>query len=210
MDAVGGTTREAAIDKESDPTVDAERTMSVPRSRAIASLFEGDAGRVRALIARFKGQRLRLESEIRGWSMSGSLPAGSRIQIRCESLAGLGVGDVVAIVFGTTLVAHRIAYVGRCGASKGIVITRGDATMLVDAPAADTDIVGRVIAVDSGAGWVDVAGQEAACSACPGRMCACPRDPAGTGRADRTTPVAMEGPSGGRFPGKCLTTPAIA
>lgn len=95
MDAVGGTTREAAIDKESDSEVDAERTMSVPRSRAIASLFEGDAGRVRALIARFKGQRLRLESEIRGWSMSGSLPAGSRIQIRCESLAGLGVGDVV-------------------------------------------------------------------------------------------------------------------
>ncbi len=158
MDAASGATREAAIDKESDSEVDAERTMSVPRSRAIASLFEGDAGRVRALIARFKGQRLRLESEIRGWSMSGSLPAGSRIQIRCESLAGLGVGDVVAIVFGTTLVAHRIAYVGRCGASKGIVITRGDATMLVDAPAADTDIVGRVIAVDSGAGWVDVAG----------------------------------------------------
>lgn len=126
------------------------------RARAIGILIGRDAGRVRALMVDFKSSGLQLESKIRGWSMAGSLPAGCRIRIRCEHLSGMPAGCVVAFMSGNTLIAHRIAHLGRERAMGAWAITRGDATLLPDAPIGDADVVGRVVAVATEGQWRDV------------------------------------------------------
>ena len=137
------------------PPVDSV-AVNAARLRAMGRLIGSDAGRVRALMAHFKSSGLQLESEIRGWSMTGSLPAGSRIRIRCEHLTGIPEGCVVAFMSGTTLIAHRIAHRGRERAAGAWAITRGDATLLPDAPIGDADVVGRVVAVAIDESWRDV------------------------------------------------------
>ncbi|MFN0160558.1 MAG: hypothetical protein ACKVQQ_04960 [Burkholderiales bacterium] len=123
------------------------------RWNAVAGLMEGDRQRVRNLLARFRAAGASLESEVRGWSMTGCLASGDRIRIHCAAPAIWRRGAVVAAVARGGLVAHRVAWVGRTRRSRGWLIARGDATMLCDAPVAVDDIVGQVTGVDTGSGW---------------------------------------------------------
>ena len=104
------------------------------RLRAAASFFTADPARLRAIMAGFRRRQSVLESEVRGWSMTGTLPDRSRIKIRCGGTAGRSIGDVIAVQLDETLIVHRIAYFGRGRRALDHVITRGDSTLLADPP----------------------------------------------------------------------------
>jgi hypothetical protein len=106
------------------------RTAAVPDSTANQMLAFG------ALLGR-SGKII--ESEISGTSMGSTLPSGCRIRIRPLSSEDYHTGQVVAIVGGTALFAHRIVYRSREG-----VLTRGDSHTWCDLPVAVGTILGVV------------------------------------------------------------------
>ncbi len=80
-----------------------------------------------------------------GSSMEPSVPAGSRLLVQP---IGPGrepdPGDIVVVRRDGLLVAHRLLRSGR-----GAIVTRGDALSKDDAPLPETDLLGRVIAVNA-------------------------------------------------------------
>jgi hypothetical protein len=93
---------------------------------------------------------LEIESEIRGSSMHPTLPAGTRIRIRCGN-APYRPGDIVAIVADPPI-AHRVISCLRRG-SRDYVITRGDASWYCDLPVVEEQILGVVTAQLDADGW---------------------------------------------------------
>lgn len=109
-----------------------------------------------ALAHVLRGTGREFESQVQGVSMRGSLPAGSRIRIRCDGAAGAARGDVVAFVQGDLLVAHRLVGRGRGPRAANFLVTLGDGGVICDPPVAIETVLGTVIACQRGGEWVPV------------------------------------------------------
>lgn len=94
-----------------------------------------------------------IESEIRGWSMGGTLAPGTRIRIHCGTAASYPVGTVIAFVGGVGLVGHRVVGHGRPRAGGALLLTRGDGTLVCDPPIEPGRILGEVIEWRDGVTW---------------------------------------------------------
>ena len=108
--------------------------------------------RILAAAARGEPRRTTIECELRGGSMTSAIDAGSRIRITLNS-APYRAGEVVALMDDARLLVHRIVYVVGRGNGEQVLVTRGDAMMLPDAPVDATAVVGRVVAMRDGARW---------------------------------------------------------
>lgn len=94
-----------------------------------------------------------IESEIRGWSMGGTLAPGTRIRIHCGTAASYPVGTVIAFVGGRGLVGHRVVGHGRRRAGGALLLTRGDGTLVCDPPIEPERVLGEVIEWRDGETW---------------------------------------------------------
>lgn len=102
---------------------------------------------------RFRSTMDIVESRISGHSMRSTLPAGSRIRIQCGNLDGAMSGTVVAFLGGSTLIAHRVVSRGRGPRARDFLLTRGDATIICDAPVQADRVLGVVTHVAIGDQW---------------------------------------------------------
>jgi hypothetical protein len=82
--------------------------------------------------------------------MADAIPRGARIRIVFDD-ASPRAGDVVAFLSGDRVVAHRV--IARCGRAGTMLLTRGDARLLCDAPVPSDAVLGRVTECDPGSGW---------------------------------------------------------
>lgn len=103
-----------------------------------------------ALARLVKKSGLEIESEVHGSSMHPTLPAGSRIRIRCGSTAARP-GDIIVIVADPPIV-HRVVCQRRCR-SRRYTITRGDALWFCDLPVTDDQVLGIVCEQQEGDVW---------------------------------------------------------
>ena len=94
-----------------------------------------------------------IESEIRGWSMGGTVAPGTRIRIRCGTATSYPAGTVIAFVGGRGLVGHRVVGYGRHRASGARLFTRGDGTLVCDPPIEPERVLGDVIEWRDGETW---------------------------------------------------------
>jgi len=101
-----------------------------------------------------------IECRLRGASMAGAIPAGSRIRIALAS-GPYQVGDVVAFMDDAQVVVHRIAHMSgrRDAQGNALIITRGDAMIVPDAPIENRAVLGRLSAMASGTDWRAIGGQ---------------------------------------------------
>ena len=89
-----------------------------------------------------------IESVICGTSMGSTLPTGCRIRIHPVSVSDYHAGQVVALVSGGAILAHRIVYRSRHG-----VLTRGDSRSLCDLPVPFDAVLGIVTEYLMGGEW---------------------------------------------------------
>lgn len=115
------------------------------------------ADRLIALASLFKTQGKQIECRVEGGSMSPTLPASCLVRVDCGARGSYGVGDVVAFIAGRNVVSHRIVHEGRRGRAREYLITLGDDRILPDPPVHEASVLGRVGAVQSGAGWAPLA-----------------------------------------------------
>jgi len=94
-----------------------------------------------------------IESELRGTSMGGTLPNGSRLRLHFDEQPPLDVGDVIAFSAGTGVTVHRIVARGVFGPARSFVLTRGDGSLLVDHPVRATDVLAVVREWKRGDAW---------------------------------------------------------
>ena len=76
--------------------------------------------------------------------MAPAIPDGARIHIRAGTEERCGVGDVIAFVGGSRVIAHRIVYEGRRGAARRFLVAQGDGNWLCDPPVNRSTVVGIV------------------------------------------------------------------
>jgi hypothetical protein len=93
-----------------------------------------------------------IESTIVGRSMGSTLVAGCRVRFRCGA-GPAPLGSVVVVAVDGVLFAHRIVGQGRGTRARAYVITRGDATVLCDAPTEVSRVIGTVAEYSDGGGW---------------------------------------------------------
>jgi hypothetical protein len=115
-----------------------------------------DLARLRALARK---SEVVIHSEIRGSSMRPAIPDGARIRIRSGSEESWRLGQVIAFLAGTRIMAHRIVYEGRGAGARSFVITQGDGNWLCDPPVNRSTVVGQVEAYSTGADWQPIGGQ---------------------------------------------------
>ena len=89
--------------------------------------------------------------------MGSALPAGSRIRIRSGAHDSWGVGDVIAFLAGSRVMAHRIAARGRSGAAEAFFIAQGDNNWLCDPPVHRSAVIGSVEVATAQGDWRPVA-----------------------------------------------------
>ena len=89
--------------------------------------------------------------------MGSALPAGSRIRIKSGADDSWKVGDVIAFLAGSRVMAHRIAARGRFGKAKEFFIAQGDANWLCDPPVHCSAVIGGVEVVTAEGAWQPVA-----------------------------------------------------
>lgn len=80
-----------------------------------------------------------IESEISGTSMGSTLPSGSRIRIQPLPAEEYRIGQTVAFVLGSTIIAHRLVY-----RTSHCVLTRGDNHSWCDLPVPPGAVLGAV------------------------------------------------------------------
>jgi hypothetical protein len=137
------------------------RETRAARLKSLGSFIWQDRARVLAAADRGDARQHVVECELRGASMSGAIPAGSRIRIALRG-PPYHRGEVVAFITDTNLVVHRIVYLQRRGLrrhSPEFMITRGDAMLLPDAPINTRFVLGRVVEMCVGAEWRAINGQ---------------------------------------------------
>ena len=83
-----------------------------------------------------------VECAVAGESMGTAAPDGALVRIRCEGMAGVAVGSVVATMIGGRLSVHRVVHIGRSRSARGWLITHGDANLTCDAPLPEAAVVG--------------------------------------------------------------------
>jgi hypothetical protein len=98
-----------------------------------------------------------IDSTIVGQSMGRTLAAGSRVRIRCADEPA-PAGAVVVVAVEGALFAHRMVGRGRGRRARGYVVTRGDGTVLCDAPVEVDRVIGIVAEYHDGEGWRPVSG----------------------------------------------------
>lgn len=114
--------------------------------------LSGDA--LRAVASLWKRTRRELSARFGGSSMLPTIPPDGLVQLRCGDPPALH--EIVAYVYGDQLVVHRV--VG-FSASRGWLLTRGDAHAIPDLPLADAGaLVGRVVKVLREGAWQDPPG----------------------------------------------------
>jgi len=111
-----------------------------------------DPSEIRAVASLLKRSNDVIESRILGESMGATMPAGTRIRIRCGDISEWSIGAVVVFFTGRTLVGHRVVARGT-GRAKDYWVTRGDGTLLCDAPVHQDAILGVVTEWASAADW---------------------------------------------------------
>ena len=95
-----------------------------------------------------------LVATIEGLSMTPGLPPGTRVRLRPADPQSLRLGDVIAFQHDSRLIAHRVVHLGRSTASRGHLLTHGDAMLLHDTPVSCAAIIGVVTAKLVGRDWV--------------------------------------------------------
>lgn len=119
------------------------------RRAALGSFIWQTSRRVHAAARR--GNDSVVACRLNGGSMQPAIPARAWIRITF-SPAPYHVGEVVAFMEGARVVAHRVVWTARAR-GDGLLITRGDARILPDAPVSASDVLGRVAEFDCGSGW---------------------------------------------------------
>ncbi len=94
-------------------------------------------------------------SRVSGASMGMSMPHGSSIVIQPVEKDRYVLGEVVACLSGTNLVAHRIIYKGH-GKLANHLVTRGDAWLLCDPPIQLSEVVGKIASCDFNGAVIEV------------------------------------------------------
>ena len=117
-------------------------------------LRRGPAADVTGFIGFCAKAGIELVATIDGFSMSPGLISGTRVRLRPVDPHALRLNDVIAFQSNGRLIAHRIVHLGRSAASRGYLLTRGDAMLLNDVPVSFASVVGVVSARRSGADWV--------------------------------------------------------
>jgi hypothetical protein len=122
---------------------------------AARQLPRGAAGDVTSFMTFCQKAGIELVATIEGFSMSPGLTPGTRVRLRPVEPSALRLNDVIAFQSNTgRLIAHRVVHLGRSAASRGYLLTRGDAMLLNDVPVSLASIVGVVSAKRRGADWV--------------------------------------------------------
>ena len=111
---------------------------------------EGVLRALAPLLRRVAGE---LELDHFGSSMVPTLPDGSTIRIQCANPEAVRSGDVVAVRTVQGLVTHRVVYRLRRGGCD-LLLTRGDARWLPDAPITLRSVVGIVSQVQIDGTWM--------------------------------------------------------
>jgi len=117
-----------------------------------------DLARFRALSRKGGGT---VHSIVQGTSMGAALPAGSRIRIRSGSSDSWKIGDVIAFLAGSRVVAHRIAARGRSRPAREFLIAQGDDNWLCDPPVHCSAVIGSVEIGTAEGEWLPVAASKA-------------------------------------------------
>jgi hypothetical protein len=94
-----------------------------------------------------------IHSDLRGMSMRPAIPDGARIRIRSDPEEIWHLGQVIAFLAGSRVMAHRIVYEGRRANARHFVMTQGDGNWLCDPPVNRSTILGEVEAFSTGGEW---------------------------------------------------------
>jgi hypothetical protein len=121
--------------------------------QAVSRFFQEDPARILTVAAGLRAPDRTLESTVLGMSMGRTIPAGSRVRIELAPRPRLRPDEVVAFVAGPHVVVHRVVRLARRG-TRGYLLTRGDAALVVDPPIDETRVLGRVITVHHQQAWV--------------------------------------------------------
>jgi len=98
-----------------------------------------------------------LVATIDGLSMTPGLLPGTRVRLRPADPKSVRPGDVIAFQHNSRLIAHRVVHLGRSAASRGYLLTCGDAMLLSDVPVRGDAIIGVVTAKVVDGDWVPLA-----------------------------------------------------
>jgi hypothetical protein len=108
------------------------------------------SGEALAAVAQvWKTQGRTLTARFGGSSMMPTLPPGVEVEFVCG--AAVDAGDIAVLLHRGQILVHRV--VARCE-PRGLVLTRGDGTWVPDPPTAEDQVVGRVLQIRRGSGWI--------------------------------------------------------
>jgi len=93
------------------------------------------------------------ESTVKGTSMEPTIPDGSRVRIRPQTIQDYQVGQIIACVLKDEIFAHRIVHCAPGTRAQDAVITLGDSHALCDPPTRKGDILGRVTEFSKDGEW---------------------------------------------------------
>jgi hypothetical protein len=130
----------------SDP-LDAERL------RGLGAFFVDRPDRILAVAGPFQREGRVVQSRVKGPSMGKTLPDGAQILIGLCRRERYAPGSIVAFVGPQKITVHRVAFCGRSGRGKGVLVTRGDASLLPDPPLDVGSVLGEVIGVQADGRW---------------------------------------------------------
>ncbi len=133
-------------------TSDRVRAVGEDRLQALGTFICANGRPLRAAVTLFRRGEDAVESKVAGSSMGESIPNGARIRIDRGAKA-VEVGTVIAFVAGGKTFVHRVRWRGRVSGARDWLITQGDALLLPDLPVPLHAVLGRVAAMQCGAGW---------------------------------------------------------
>jgi hypothetical protein len=124
------------------------------RLLTVGSMLRSDAKQVFAFVSEHREQLETIDITLGGGSMSPAIPKGSRIRIRLNYKGNYEPGQVVAFLYQSRIMVHRIRYSGRRDKAKHYLLTQGDAMLLPDNPVHVGSLLGPVIAFQKDGHWV--------------------------------------------------------
>lgn len=120
---------------------------------AIGHLLRADPARTLAIAHSLRAPHRCIESTVVGSSMGRALPSGSRIRVALVHRDRYERGELVAYLASGRLIVHRLVHRGRCGAARGWLLARGDATQVPDPPVAHEHVLGPLTGVWRNGEW---------------------------------------------------------
>jgi hypothetical protein len=110
-----------------------------------------DEERLLAFSSLLRKSSREIESNVCGGSMGRVLPEGSRIRIRFCPAESLVAGQIVTYIAKDRLIVHRL--VRTATPADSYLITRGDTTVLCDAPVLTSSVIGIVTEFRNSGRW---------------------------------------------------------